>query len=89
MWFDVQRSDLGKALAKAENDIERAVTSGMRDAVGGKFQLKQPFTHRSRKGREWVDWRRINQLRSTAAIALCHPKAALQLSTQLRSFRER
>jgi len=34
MWFNVQCPDLGKALAEAENDIERAVTSGMRDAAG-------------------------------------------------------
>ena len=38
MRFTIQRPDLGKALAEIEKDIERAVTSGMRDAVDG---LKQ------------------------------------------------
>jgi hypothetical protein len=33
MRFTIQRPDLGKALAEAEKDIERAVTSGMRDAA--------------------------------------------------------
>jgi hypothetical protein len=36
--FTIQRPDLGKALAETEKDIERAVTSGMRDAADG---LKQ------------------------------------------------
>ena len=38
MRFTIQRPDLGKALAETEKDIERAVTSGMRDAADG---LKQ------------------------------------------------
>eukprot|EP01037_Dinobryon_pediforme_P015089 gene15090-15229_t len=38
MRFNIQRPDLGKALAETEKDIERAVTSGMRDAADG---LKQ------------------------------------------------
>lgn len=38
MRFTIQRPDLGKALAETEKDIERAVTSGMRDATDG---LKQ------------------------------------------------
>lgn len=38
MRFTVQRPSLGKALAETEKDIERAVTSGMRDAADG---LKQ------------------------------------------------
>jgi hypothetical protein len=38
MRFTIQRSDLGKALAETEKHIERAVTSGMRDAADG---LKQ------------------------------------------------
>ena len=38
MRFSIQRPDLGKAFAETERDIERAVTSGMRDAADG---LKQ------------------------------------------------
>ena len=38
MRFTIQHPDLGKALAETEKDIERAVTSGMRDAADG---LKQ------------------------------------------------
>ena len=38
MRFTIQRPDLGKGLAETEKDIERAVTSGMRDAADG---LKQ------------------------------------------------
>ena len=38
MRFTIQRPDLGKALAETEKDIERAVTSGMREAAYG---LKQ------------------------------------------------
>jgi hypothetical protein len=38
MRFAKQRPDLGKALAETEKDIERAITSGMRDATDG---LKQ------------------------------------------------
>ncbi len=38
MRFTIQRPDLGTALAETEKDIERAVTSGMRDAADG---LKQ------------------------------------------------
>lgn len=38
MRFTIQRPDLVKALAETEKDIERAVTSGMRDAADG---LKQ------------------------------------------------
>jgi hypothetical protein len=38
MRFTIQRPDLGQALAETEKDIERAVTSGMRDAADG---LKQ------------------------------------------------
>lgn len=38
MRFTIQRPDLGKALAKTEKDVERAVTSGMRDTADG---LKQ------------------------------------------------
>lgn len=38
MYFTIQRPDLGNALAETEKDIERAVTSGMRDAADG---LKQ------------------------------------------------
>ena len=38
MRFTIQRPDLGKALPESEKDIERAVTSGMRDAADG---LKQ------------------------------------------------
>ena len=38
MCFTIQRPDLGKALAETEKDIERAVTSGIRDAADG---LKQ------------------------------------------------
>jgi hypothetical protein len=38
MRFTIQRPDLSKALAETEKDIERAVTSGMRDATDG---LKQ------------------------------------------------
>lgn len=38
MRFTNQRPDLGKAFAETERDIERAVTSGMRDAADG---LKQ------------------------------------------------
>jgi hypothetical protein len=36
--FTIQPPDLDKALAETEKDIERAVTSGMRDATDG---LKQ------------------------------------------------
>jgi hypothetical protein len=35
MRFTIQRPDLGKALAETEKDIERAVTSRMRDAADG------------------------------------------------------
>ena len=35
MRFTIQRPDLSKALAETEKDIERAVTSGMRDAADG------------------------------------------------------
>jgi hypothetical protein len=35
MWFNVQCPELGKALAEAVSDNERAVASGMRDAAGG------------------------------------------------------
>ncbi|MBS9477743.1 DUF6441 family protein [Ancylobacter radicis] len=38
MKFAIKHPDLGKALAETEKDIERAVTSGMRDATAG---LKQ------------------------------------------------
>lgn len=38
MRFTIQRPNLGKALAETEKYIERAVTSGMRDAADG---LKQ------------------------------------------------
>ncbi len=38
MKFTIQRPDLGRVLAHTERDIERAVTSGMRDAANG---LKQ------------------------------------------------
>lgn len=33
MRFIIQRPDLGRTLAETEKDIERAVTSGMRDAA--------------------------------------------------------
>ncbi len=54
MWFNVQCPDLGKARAEAENNFERAFVSGMCDAARGRFQIKQPLTHRSPKGRDWV-----------------------------------
>lgn len=42
MRFTIKRPDLGKALVEPEKDIERAVTSGMRDAAGGvKHDLRE------------------------------------------------
>jgi hypothetical protein len=35
MRFTIQHPDLGKMLAEIEKDIERVVTSGMRDAADG------------------------------------------------------
>jgi len=37
-------------------------------------------------GRVWVAWRRVTRLRSTAAIAIYHPKAVRQHSTHDRSW---
>ena len=42
MRFTIQRPDFGKAFAETERDIERAVTSGMRDAADGlKLDLRE------------------------------------------------
>ena len=44
MRFTFQRPDLGNALAETEKDIERAVSSGMRDAADGlKQDLREDF----------------------------------------------
>ena len=42
MRFTIQRPDFGKAFAETERDIERAVTSGMRDTADGlKLDLRE------------------------------------------------